>query len=1291
MKSLVNRISRICLAVIIILTQIQPYVEAHAKSHINQAIMKFNEGQKDLYGPSNGTIESQLNNDFEYRNRWHAQHRNAVEGEMQEEDIGQDLKQDINIQGPKAGRKIEQQVEEQAPTITEIIEYIEGLEDLEAAEIPEPIFTYLNDRYGIVIDSETRYEFVDEYWNVFWVEEYSVEKLINDCYTDGMTRSDFIVELQEAASLEKIPESALNEILADKDVENATTALHLKNTILSKAKYIYTLHGKRFSRAGVPIEAKSLTVSFKLKASEEQEISFTTEKAMPLSNGNIALLWKESVKETETSGSEPIEKETLRLQFIDKNGKEIGNIYDLRGEEDLTKHVVTTLDSIIKDVNENFLVVWKEEYLEEEYPDGKESEKEYPNRLWTSYFSKEGDPIMIKDKNANNNIYLLSKKGYYRTRWNSSKRKYVTDFVKKEYIDAWITYTEILPNGNLLIVWYGKKIDSPDTSNSDEGSQQLLILRPNGQVLNVDTGTEPYPTDENDFYGRESISSIKGVTVFPDKENPENTKILIFWYAGRWNTITPGLMMDTIDVNGKKIGETVSLFRGKNDGFNFGHSWVWIRDSGKLLNDEFFIIWKESYCGGLVARIFMQKFRSDGTPIGDPVALTEDRIPHDGDFQKALQLSNGYRVITWWESSTFCGDKYGPNVPGNHLYFKVLDENGNFVDIVTKDGNKIATHELTLGLNAGNLSVITMKELSDGRIALITYDKTAAGYWQNIRLHIFEKSEDENGKIIIKEQDRYDLMKDAYTNSISLSPEDIHFMADGNISLTWQETRWAYSGSEKSYYYNYILHTQVFDINANPVGDNHVLAKYFSWNKGFSYMKKTVAFPGEEYYFVVWRTSDTKNIWAQIYDQGGNPVGNKHLLNGDNSKYDELEIVDVVPWFSKVGEKPLITTIYKEKEGQRSKYHLKRFNIGGQNELYIPETNKITRRETIYPDIRRSVRANDNNSDFYLLKRLRNNRSSYSLQDNKSKRFNADSTNSSGLANNGKNMLFTEGEVMQQDYIALRNNALNDLSDGLYIDSLAAVTVEEKLEDLLSALKSLENKTEIEKNMIETIEIVLIETRYIDKESLNKLDETFDKFEEALQFIRMVEGMKEAFKGTKIASKIMSIMATFVGGQSDAYDAFVLVTQDIYKRIEEIFETDTQSKEWPEECIFLARRNIPAGKKALIKRKVILDRILLNEEELTNKKVLTKEEKAELAELKKKLDLYREQYAIGLKTSMTAFVESMNGIKEDLKEQGYFSILYDSYGMKAVFLIDKTILQISQHRSDNRQQENAIF
>ena len=161
-----------------------------------------------------------------------------------------------------------------------------------------------------------------------------------------------------------------------------------------------------------------------------------------------------------------------------------------------------------------------------------------------------------------------------------------------------------------------------------------------------------------------------------------------------------------------------------------------------------------------------------------------------------------------------------------------------------------------------------------------------------------------------------------------------------------------------------------------------------------------------------------------------------------------------------------------------------------------------------------------------------------------------------------------------------------------YLKDAAEAPQEKKdLDSVITELNSKEDKTEIEKGVLEVTEAVVREEEYID-------EGTRQEFEEAIYYIRVAESMKGILEAVDFGAMNSALTALAIESRA-AYDDYLILSGDAYKRIAALLGIDPEKAELP------GRFNLIPNISQAAKRKIITD-IALKEMRAKDKVTLKK-------------------------------------------------------------------------------------
>jgi Ca2+-binding RTX toxin-like protein len=208
-------------------------------------------------------------------------------------------------------------------------------------------------------------------------------------------------------------------------------------------------------------------------------------------------------------------------------------------------------------------------------------------------------------------------------------------------------------------------------------------------------------------------------------------------------------------------------------------------------------------------------------------------------------LSDGGFVVTW--------ESYGQDGSGFGVYAQRYDQNGNPV------GNEFQVNTYTDSLQY-NPSITA---LSDGGF-VVTWESLGQDGSSD---EIYGQRYDQNGNPLGNE-----FRVNTYTDSSQRSPS-ITALSDGGFVVTWQS--YGQDGSEMGIY------AQRYDQNGNPLGEEFQVNTYTDSSQS----SPSVTALSDGGFVVTWQSwgqdGSEMGIYAQRYDENGNPLGEEFQVNTD--------------------------------------------------------------------------------------------------------------------------------------------------------------------------------------------------------------------------------------------------------------------------------------------------------------------------------------------------------------------------------------------------------------------------
>lgn len=320
-------------------------------------------------------------------------------------------------------------------------------------------------------------------------------------------------------------------------------------------------------------------------------------------------------------------------------------------------------------------------------------------------------------------------------------------------------------------------------------------------------------------------------------------------------------------------------------------------------NGSFIIVWHDYR--NTHADIYLQRFDNNCNHIGDAILVNDD-----AGFNKQIKpdidiADNGQFVVTWIDDRSGTSEIYAQrfdslaNRLGNN--FPVNEAKGNFSEYsnpsiaLSCDGHFIITwleqQEEKFGVyaklyNPAGEQLTAMFKVNDQDNAIDQYvtpdvgmddDGNAVIVWEDVRKNphrdIFAQRFDltanrlgENFQINDDENDRF------HGNpTVSVFP-------GGNFIITWID--------ERNYFYD--IYAARYDCNGVPIGSNFMVNDFVNDGQQFT---PVVCTSSSGRFVISWKDgreahSILYDIFAQIYDQNGTPVGsNIKIQDDENSMY----------------------------------------------------------------------------------------------------------------------------------------------------------------------------------------------------------------------------------------------------------------------------------------------------------------------------------------------------------------------------------------------------------------------
>jgi len=296
-----------------------------------------------------------------------------------------------------------------------------------------------------------------------------------------------------------------------------------------------------------------------------------------------------------------------------------------------------------------------------------------------------------------------------------------------------------------------------------------------------------------------------------------------------------GVFFQRYDADGNKVGEP-QLANTTTEGNQYEADVAALEDGGYVL------AWQSSVGDGDGNGIYLQRYDADGNKVGGETLVNTTTQGDQSQVVITGLKDGGYTVA--WQSENSDGDGYG-------IYLQKFDVNG------AKVGSEVLVNETT----QANQTMPAIDELENGGFVVSWQDDSKGT--QEAYSRVFDTNMNSSNEI--------------HVNSSTMGDQTLPMVSglkDGGFVTTWI----SYDGNEAS------IVLQRFDSSGEKVGGETEVSKLTDFDL-YSNVTPEVAGLDDGGYVVVFadKDSDGSGVYYQRYDADGNEMGERVLLNEDES------------------------------------------------------------------------------------------------------------------------------------------------------------------------------------------------------------------------------------------------------------------------------------------------------------------------------------------------------------------------------------------------------------------------
>ena len=369
---------------------------------------------------------------------------------------------------------------------------------------------------------------------------------------------------------------------------------------------------------------------------------------------------------------------------------------------------------------------------------------------------------------------------------------------------------------------------------------------------------------------------------------------VIVWPDSRVSVTAPyRLYFQIYDKDGNLLGTNNSVDENRLSGFTQSSPAVAYSDSGKII-----VVWEESLSGGF-KDIAMRKLDNQGNYLGEIVMVNDNSIDLTRQHAAIACNSSGNYVIAWQD--------YSIDFNWGDIHYKRFDSSDSQVGSEHRanddpKGVPSAQRDAAIALNDSGDFIISWKDARNGNYDIFAqrYDAEGQTLGDNFRVDNDPDSLDQQNPAVAIKTDggclitwsdnrnggeiygqRYDKEGAPISENFIINDDttgtqtypDIGIDEKDDFIITWQDNlNW---DTHTDVYIQKVLSDGIMDGSNFKISDN-------VWN-GKQWSSNIVSFDDGRR-IVVWQNEQANygDIYAQIYDNGANPVGENFKVNGDN-------------------------------------------------------------------------------------------------------------------------------------------------------------------------------------------------------------------------------------------------------------------------------------------------------------------------------------------------------------------------------------------------------------------------
>ena len=533
-------------------------------------------------------------------------------------------------------------------------------------------------------------------------------------------------------------------------------------------------------------------------------------------DGNFVITWLEK-RDSEFG---------LYSQLYNNNGEQIKNIFKVNDQSNSIDQYV--IPDAGMDNSGNFVIVWedlrqntnRDIFAQRFDTDGNSISQNFKvNDDNNTRFH--GNPSVSVFSNGNFVITWIDERNYfydiYAQRFDNSGTPIASNFIVND-VDGGQQFTPIVctsSSGKFVITWKDER----------EGSFDIFSQIYDEDGTSIGTNRKIHD-DENSMYyltppASDMDSSGNFIITWNDKHTGNNQI-----YAGKF------------DVEGDCVDSTFQVNSDIGSGDQYDPK-ICATDNGNIV-----IVWKDYRNGN--SDIYVQNIKPDGSLSDENYKVNE---ANDSSLQLNPQLgidSEGNFLVVWEEERKYSNNIYGQRFNGNG------QPSGNNFIINDRESVNLRSRFPKLAMNQSGDCIISWIESNEfGEFNLYAKRFNSDGM-------ALENSFKVNGNTGFLAG-----LDFLYGNQFSVGIDDFN-----NFVISWTEYR---NGLKEVFYKIY-----------NPNGTILKIATRVNFDDYFSVGDHSMCM-GSNGYFVIswvnWKNEGYDNIYAQLYNSLGNPIGNNILVN----------------------------------------------------------------------------------------------------------------------------------------------------------------------------------------------------------------------------------------------------------------------------------------------------------------------------------------------------------------------------------------------------------------------------